>query len=134
MGIATNNMAKLEAVKQDLLLTWELGFKFIQLEIDFITVLSWLIDTNSTYPPNVLSLICDCGSLIGQVWEVQARHIYHEANKCADALAKQGTHQQHLLTIYNTCPNFVYHCLVRDLAGLGSSRLCARRLDKDVVV
>ena len=91
MDVATNNMAELEAVRQGLLLAWELGFKFIQLEIDSITILSWLTDTNSTYPPDVLSLICDCRSLIGRVWEMQARNIYHEANKCTDALAKQGT-------------------------------------------
>ena len=91
MGIATNNIAKLVAVRQGLLLAWELGFKFVQLEIDSITILSWLTDTNSTYPPDVLSLICDCRSLIGRVWEMQARNIYHEANKCTDALAKQGT-------------------------------------------
>ena len=38
MGIATNNMAKLEAVRQGLLLALALGFKIIQLEIDSVTV------------------------------------------------------------------------------------------------
>ena len=40
MDVATNNMAELEAVRQGLLLAWELGFKFIQLEIDSVIVLS----------------------------------------------------------------------------------------------
>ena len=40
MDTATNNMAELEAVRQGLLLAWELGFKFIQLEIDSVIVLS----------------------------------------------------------------------------------------------
>ena len=71
---------------------------------------------------------------MGQAWEMQVRLIYCEENKYADALVKRGTHQQHLLTVYNTCPSFVYHCLVKDLAGLESSRLCARRSDNDVVV
>jgi len=38
MVIATNNVAELAAVRQGLLLAWELGFKFIQFEIDFVTV------------------------------------------------------------------------------------------------
>ena len=38
MGIATNNMAELEAVRQGLLLALALGFKIIQLEIDSVTV------------------------------------------------------------------------------------------------
>ena len=50
MGIATNNMAELGVVRQGLLLASDLGFKFIQLEIDSVTVLSWLTNKNSTYP------------------------------------------------------------------------------------
>ena len=38
MGIATNNMAELEAIRQGLLLALALGFKIIQLEIDSVTV------------------------------------------------------------------------------------------------
>ena len=40
MGIATNNMAELEAIRQGLLLALALGFKIIQLEIDSVIVLS----------------------------------------------------------------------------------------------
>ena len=40
MGITTNNMAELGAVRQGLMLAWELGFKFIHLDIDSMTVLS----------------------------------------------------------------------------------------------
>ena len=69
-----------------------------------------------------------------QDWEVQVRHIYREANGCVDALAKQGTHQQHILSVYTICLSFVYHCFIRDLAGLGNNRLCAQQLDYDVVV
>jgi len=45
---------------------------------------------------------------------------------CADALAKWGTHQQDLLFVYNGCPSFVYMYYVKDLAGLGSTQLCAQ--------
>ena len=40
MGITSNNITELEAVRQGLLLTWNLGFKFIHLEIDSMTILS----------------------------------------------------------------------------------------------
>ena len=40
MGIASNNIAKLGAVHQGLILAWNLGFRFIHLEIDSMTVLS----------------------------------------------------------------------------------------------
>ena len=66
MGIVTNNMAKLEAVRQGLLLAWQLGFRFIQLELDSTVVLSWLTDKTSSDPPDVMSLICDCRCLMEQ--------------------------------------------------------------------
>ena len=47
----------------------------------------------------------------------------------ADALAKQGTHQWNLLSVYSNYPNFVYLYYVRDLAGVGVTRLCARGSD-----
>ena len=56
---------------------------------------------------------------------MRMQHIYREANECADALAKRGTHQRNLLTVYSTYPSFVYVCYVRDLAGLDVTRLCA---------
>ena len=74
----------------------------------------------------MMPLICDCRSLIDQDWEVQVQHIYREANECADALVKQGTHQQNLLSVYSNCPSLVYLYHVKDLASLGVNRLCAR--------
>ena len=59
---------------------------------------------------------------------MQVQHIYREANECVDALTKRGAYQQQLLSVYSTCPSFVYLCYVRDLTGLGVNRLCARRL------
>ena len=112
MGIATNNMAELGAVRQGLTLVWNLGFKFIQLEIDSVIALSWLTTLTNNFPPDVLPLIYDCKSLMERAWVVQVRHVYREANTCIDALAQRGNHQQQLLTIYDMCPNFVYHCFI----------------------
>ena len=52
-------------------------------------------------------------------------HVYREANACANALVKRGAHQYHVLSVYSSCPSFVYVCFVRDMAGLGSNRICA---------
>ena len=59
-------------------------------------------------------------------WMVQVHHIYREANACANALVKWGIQQQNLLFVYTGCPSFVYMYYVKDLAGLGSIRLCAQ--------
>ena len=54
--------------------------------------------------------------------------LYCETNECVDGLAKRENHQQQVLTIYETCPTFVYLCYVRDMIGLGSNRLYALKL------
>ena len=94
-------MAKLGTVRQGLMLVWDLGFKFIQLEIDSMIMLVWLTTTTSNIPPDVFPLLCDCKSLIERTWEVQVCHVYHEADECTDVLAKGGNHQQQLLKIYD---------------------------------
>ena len=83
----------------------------------------------SQYPTNMIPLICDCRSLLYQDWELRVQHNYREVNECEDTLAKQGTHQRNLLTIYSDCPSFVYVCYIRDLAGLGMTRPCAQGSD-----
>ena len=120
MGITTNNMAKLGAIRQGLMLAWDLGFKFIQLKIDFVIVLSWLTTTTDNFPTNVFPLIFDCKSLMERAWEVQVRYVYCEANKCADALAKWGNHQQQLLNIYDTAQS--QFCISLFCKGYGRPR------------
>ena len=91
-----------------------------------MTVLTWLIATTDSYPTNMLPLICDCRNLLTRAWEVHVLHVYREANACADALAKWGEHQHHVLSVYSFCPSFVYLCYVKDMAGLGFNRICAQ--------
>ena len=105
-------------------MAWNLGFKFIQLEHDSKVVLTWLTNDNASYPTNMMPLICDCRLLMDRDWKVQVLHVYRKANDCVDVLAKQGAHQQHILSVYSSCPSFVYICYVRDLAGMGTQTQC----------
>lgn len=92
LGIATNNIAKLWAIRQGLLLVWYLGFKFVYLETNSTTVITWLI-IDGISSQDVVPLISDCRNLMAQAWAIHLLHIYREANEFADALAKWG-HQQ----------------------------------------
>ena len=125
VGLVTNNMAELATVRQGLAMAWNAGVKLLQLELDSRVVLTWLTNKNMNYPTNMLPLIYDCRNLLDQEWEVHVQHVYREANGCADALAKRGTRQRNLMTIYSECPNFANVSYVRDLSGLGEPWLCA---------
>lgn len=63
LGLASNNIAKLWAVRQGLMLAWDLGFKFIQLETNSTTVISWLT-INGNLSPDIVPLISNCRNLM----------------------------------------------------------------------
>ena len=66
LGLTSNNMAELAVVRQDLILAWDMGFKFIHLELDSMTVFTWLNATTDSYPTNILPLISDCRNLLAR--------------------------------------------------------------------
>ena len=64
VGLAMNNMAELVAVRQGLAMAWNMSFKYIQLELDSKVVQTWLTNPNTSYPTNMMPLICDCRNLL----------------------------------------------------------------------
>ena len=120
-------MAELVVVRQGLILAWDMRFRFIHLELDSMTVFTWLNATSESYLTNILLLIFDCRNLLARAWEVHVLHVCREANACADVLAKWGARQHHVLSVYSSCPSFVYVCFVRDMTGHGSNRVCTQR-------
>ena len=111
MGITFKNIAELGVVRQGLLLAWNLGFRFVHLEIDSMRVLSWLTNNNDI-PPIINTILCDCRNLMEHDQIVQVYHIFREADGYADALVKRGNQQQCLLENYDTYPAFVYMAFV----------------------
>ena len=83
VGLATNNMAELEAIRQGLAMAWNMGVKCHQLELDSKVVLNWLTISNLNYPTNILPLICDCRNLLEQEWEVHMQHVYREIGRAS---------------------------------------------------
>ena len=124
VGLATKNLAELVAIRQGLEMAWAKGTKHLQLELDSKVVLTWLTNPCVNYPTNMLPLIYDCRNLLTLEWEVHVQHVYREENGCADALAKWGTRQRTLETVYKHCPSFVDVPYIRDLTALGETRLC----------
>ena len=72
MDLATNNMAELAVVRQGLEMACNMGFKYLQLELDSKVVLTWLTNNYVNYPTNMMSLIYDCRNLLALEWEVHA--------------------------------------------------------------
>jgi hypothetical protein len=56
-------------------------------------------------------------------WEVEVRHTYCEANKCADALANYGCMGSVDSQVFDCCPEFMKELFVADSLGITTPRL-----------
>jgi hypothetical protein len=56
-------------------------------------------------------------------WEVEVRHTYREANKCADALANYGCMSRADSQFFTCCPNFIKDLFDADNLGISTPRL-----------
>jgi len=54
---------------------------------------------------------------------VKVCHTYHEANLCADALAKLSCSLGSTLICYESCPTQISHLLLADVAGISIPKL-----------
>ena len=89
LGITSNNVAKLWAIRHGRHMAWELGFRFICLEIDSTLVIH-LLTSQSSLTVRVSMVAFYCKNLLGRQWNIKLQHIYHEAYGVADLLAKRG--------------------------------------------
>lgn len=77
---------------QDLKLTWDYGFHRVSLEVDFKVVVDMLRKLNGVERFSGV-LIEMCLQLINNDYMVEIAHIYREANKVADWLARWALKQ-----------------------------------------
>lgn len=91
-----------------------LGFKYIIIETDSQQVVK---DIQSNTPSSIMdrNLISKIKALNCQDKKIILRHIYHEANMCADALSKHGILHLKTMCVFEACYTFVNHLLDNDL-------------------
>lgn len=104
-------------------MAWDLGYNYINLEIDSQILLSWLT-TYGVLAPEHSAFILDCIMLLDQEWTVLPRHVFREANGMANELAKRRWKHQCNVREYNECSNSVYLKYVHDILQLGTSCEC----------
>ena len=79
LGITSNNVVKLWAIRHGLHMAWELGFRFICLEIDSTLVIHLLTSqsvihllTSQSNPIVRMSMVAFyCRNLLGRQWNVK---------------------------------------------------------------
>ncbi|KAJ1383120.1 Ribonuclease H domain [Sesbania bispinosa] len=92
VGMGDAFEAELRAVLEGLRFAWEKGWRKIVLESDAQEVVHVLQGITSLGCHNHFELIKEVFNLLQREWVVQLQHIYRDANKLADCLARKGSH------------------------------------------
>uniref|UniRef100_A0A2N9IUL5 RNase H type-1 domain-containing protein n=1 Tax=Fagus sylvatica TaxID=28930 RepID=A0A2N9IUL5_FAGSY len=115
IGLASCVQAELRALLDGLLMTVELNIPFLEIEMDSLLAVDLIL---ATQPANAFlrSIVSDCRCLLQKFEGVSIKHIYREANMCADLLAKAGCDQLEDFVLFCTPPAHVLEVLHFDLS------------------
>ncbi|KAL4291469.1 hypothetical protein GQ457_14G003410 [Hibiscus cannabinus] len=98
-------LAELWAIHDGLLLAWDLGFRFVELESDCLEAVRVICSRSDVLSTS--ALVGAIVRLIGREWTVEVRHITRDSNGVADKLAKRGRELGMDSTIFVAAPAVV---------------------------
>jgi ribonuclease HI len=122
IGITTSVQAELRALKDGLNLAIDLGILNLEIEMDSLIAVELV---NSITTPNAFlsTIVTDCRSLMERFERCSLKHIFREANGCADLLAKSGCDQRPDFIAFPNAPAYVLEALSFDVSSATRFRL-----------
>ena len=122
IGITTSVQAELRALKDGLNLAIDLGILNLEIEMDSLVAVECI---NSITTPNVFlsTIVSDCRSLMEGFEMCSLKHIFREANGCADLLAKSGCDQFSDFISFPNAPAHVLDALAFNVSSATRFRL-----------
>ena len=126
IGQATSVAAEFWALRDGLMLAAQLGITHLHVELDAQVVVN-LVLSKKTINNSCAALLNDCRYLMGLFQRVKVTHVFREANRCADNLARAGCSFNGNFVVFDAPPNDgLCNILNADTNGLYSLRLSAR--------
>ena len=116
IGITTSVQAELRALKDGLNLAIDLGILNLEIEMDSLVAIELV---NSITTPNAFlsTIVTDCRFLMERFERCSLKHIFREANACADLLVKTGCDQRSNFISFSTAPAYVLEVLAFDVSS-----------------
>ena len=118
IGHTTSVMAEWWALRDGLNLAIQLGISQLEIELDAKVIVEMLQNTNC---PNrsFTTLLCDCRCLMARFRQVWVGHVFREANKYANLLAKRDCSLMENFAMFDTSPSDDFNVLLKaDRNGL----------------
>ena len=123
IGVTTSFVAELWGLREGLLLCSNLNVQFLVIELDAKAVVDVFLNPN--YQNNAVSPILeDCRQLLLRFQQIQIKHCFRQANRCADLLARMSLDQVTDFVSFNCPPVDIRGIVEEDIVGRFVSRLC----------
>jgi ribonuclease HI len=122
VGRCSAFIAELWGILEGLRYVKSMGFTKIELNIDSEAVVR-VVQTGRSQSTAGGVLVEQISKMMSLDWEVEVRHTYREANKCADALANYGCMSRVDIQFFTCCPDFIKELFVADSLGISTPRL-----------
>ncbi|XVF33779.1 hypothetical protein REPUB_Repub18cG0000300 [Reevesia pubescens] len=121
LGIANILTAELWAIYQGLSLSWDKGYRKVELETDSMVAVQKIKANGNNGDPNV-NLIHSIKYLLQRDWLCSIKHTHREANYSADWMATHFDHLSLGLHIFDSPPTNIFSCLLADAIGVTWTR------------
>ena len=126
IGQATSVAVEFWALRDGLMLAAQLGINHLHVELDAQVVVN-LVLSKKAINNSCVALLNDCRYLLEQFQHVKVAHVFREANRCADNLARAGCSFPGNFVVLDVSPNEgLCSILNADANGLCTLRLSAR--------
>ena len=125
IGFSTSFFAKIWALRYGLTLCNNLNLNAIDIKIDAKAIIV-LLSNPSYFNDFAMPIADDCRQLIFRIPQVQIGHYYHEANSCADFLARIGSSLNRDFILYNDLPMDLQELLSADSASFYCNKLLSK--------
>lgn len=123
IGKANSFLVELWAFRDGLVLCQQMSVPTLDIELDAKALVEAF--TNPGYSNSVVSgLFEDCKQLVTWFPKYRIKHVFREANMCADQLARLGCFQVPDFTLYSSPPVDIIKTFEADSQGLFSNKLC----------
>ena len=123
IGITNIFAAELWGLRDGLLLCRILNISCLIVEIDAKVIVD--VMKNSAYVNQIISpILDDCRQLMTGFQQVQLKHCYRQANRCADLMARLGANQEQDYMLFSSPPVDLAKTLEDDCLGVAFNRSC----------
>ncbi|OMO56897.1 reverse transcriptase [Corchorus capsularis] len=121
LGVCSNIVAELQALRLGLCLAWDEGFREIECEVDAKVVLDLIKEADTAFNP-LGALIADIRDLLSRDWSCSCHHTLREGNFSVDRLSKLGCSIDDDYVVYRSPPQEVLAVFQADMRGVAYPR------------